>query len=39
MVYDPLVTAFENVYAGEMNSSEALSLADVALESDLEGLS
>ena len=39
MVYDPLVTAFENVYAGEMNSSEALSLADAALESDLEGLS
>ena len=39
MVYDPLVTAFENVYAGEMNSSEALSLADIALESDLEGLS
>ncbi len=39
MVYDPLVTAFENVYAGEMSSSEALSLADGALESDLEGLS
>ena len=39
MVYDPLVTAFENVYAGEMSSSEALSLADEALESDLEDLS
>lgn len=38
MVYDPLVTAFENVYAGEMTSSEALLLADQALESDLEGL-
>jgi len=36
LVYDPLGTAFENVYAGEMTSSEALFLANQALISDLE---
>ena len=36
MVYDPLVTAFENVYTGEMVATEALRLADEALEADLE---
>jgi maltose-binding protein MalE len=39
MVYDPLVTAFENVYAGEMAADEALRLADEALEADLEAAS
>jgi maltose-binding protein MalE len=39
MVYDPLVTAFENVYAGEMTADEALRLADQALEGDLEAAS
>ena len=38
LVYDPLGTAFENVYTGEMTSSEALFLANQALESDLEGI-
>ena len=38
LVYDPLETAFENVYTGEMTSSEALLLANQALESDLEGI-
>ena len=36
MVYDPLVTAFENVYTGDMVAAEALRLADEALEADLE---
>jgi maltose-binding protein MalE len=39
MVYDPLVTAFENVYAGEMAADEALRLADEVLEADLEAAS
>ena len=38
LVYDPLGTAFQNVYTGEMTSSEALFLANQALESDLEGI-
>jgi len=37
MVYDPLVTAFENVYSGELDATSALVAADAALESDLEG--
>jgi multiple sugar transport system substrate-binding protein len=36
-VYDPLVTAFENVYSGELDAATALVSADAALESDLEG--
>ncbi|RCH73996.1 MAG: extracellular solute-binding protein [Candidatus Poseidoniales archaeon] len=37
MVYDPLGTAFENVYSGELDATSALVAADAALESDLEG--
>jgi len=37
MVYDPLGTAFENVYSGELDATTALAAADAALESDLEG--
>ena len=36
-VYDPLGTAFENVYSGELDATTALVAADAALESDLEG--
>ena len=36
-VYDPLVTAFENVYSGDLDAATALVSADAALESDLEG--
>lgn len=35
LVYDPLVSAFENVYAGTMEAEEALRRADEALEADL----
>ena len=35
-VYDPLGTAFDNVYSGELDATAALIAADAALESDLE---
>ena len=37
LVYAPVGTAFENVYTGAMTSSEALSLANESLQSELEG--
>lgn len=37
LVYAPMGTAFENVYTGALNSSEALLLANESLQSELEG--